>query len=84
MKTDQFILSSAGKFVTVTFVKKDGTERVMNGRLGVKKHLKGGTSTLDPNEYITLFDVVKGGYRAINRKTIKQVTCEGHTVTEGA
>ena len=70
---DQLIMQSAGRFVTVTFTKKDGTDRVLTGRLGVTKHLKGGKSTLDAEQYITIFDVVNKGYRAINRSTIKSV-----------
>lgn len=70
---DQLIIQSAGRFVTVTFTKKDGTDRVLTGRLGVTKHLKGGKSTLDAEQYITIFDVVNKGYRAINRSTIKSV-----------
>jgi len=70
---DQLIMQSAGRFVTVSFTKKDGTERVLTGRLGVTKHLKGGKSTLDAEQYITIFDVVNKGYRAINRSTIKSV-----------
>lgn len=84
MKTDKFILKSEGKFINVTFVKNDGTIRKLNGRLGVKKHLKGGVSTLNPVEYITIYDVVNKGYRAINRNNIIEVTCEGHTVTNNA
>ena len=64
------ILASNGKFVTVTFLKKDGTVRKMNCRMGVTKHLKGGESTLDAEQYITVFDMAKGAYRAINRDTI--------------
>jgi hypothetical protein len=79
MKLSDLIMNSGGKFVTVTFIKKDGTERVLNGRLGVTKHLKGGVSTLNPDQYITIFDIQKGGYRAINRETIKSVTIEGLT-----
>jgi len=67
------ILNSKGKFFTVTFTKKDGTTRVMNCRLGVTKYLKGGESTLNPNDYITVYDVQSKGYRAINRKTIIDV-----------
>ena len=57
-----------GDFFTVTFIKKDGSTRVMNGRLGVKKHLKGGTLKYDPVEkqLITVFDQQSGGYRSIN------------------
>lgn len=79
MNLDDIILSSGGKFVSVTFVKKDGSLRTLTGRLGVTKHLKGGVSTLDPNQYITIFDVVNKGYRAVNRGTIQSVTFEGET-----
>jgi hypothetical protein len=67
------ILNSKGKIFTVTFTKKDGTTRVMNCRLGVTKHLKGGESTLNANEYITVYDMQNKGYRAINRSTIIDV-----------
>lgn len=82
MKLDELILNSHGKFITVVFIKKDGSTRKMTCRLGVTKHLKGGTSTLNPEQYITVFDVQKKAYRAINKATILSVTCEGHTVTQ--
>jgi hypothetical protein len=68
----QEIEQSTG-FVTVTFRKKDGTVRKMNARIGVTKHLKGGVSLLDPSQYVTVWDVQKEGYRAINRDTIIEV-----------
>ena len=77
MSLDQLILDSDGRFVTVEFVKKDGTVRTLTGRMGVKKYLKGGVSTLDPNQYITIFDVRKMAYRAVNRCTIVRVVCNG-------
>ena len=76
-KLDEIILNSNGKFVTFTFTKKDGTERVLTGRMGVTKHLKGGVSTLDAEQYITIFGVQSQGYRAVNRDTIKSVKCNG-------
>ena len=45
--------------------------------LGVTKHLKGGISTLNPDLYVTIYDVQNNGYRAVNRSTIQSVTCEG-------
>lgn len=80
MNISDFIASSAGKFVTVTFIKKDGTERTLNGRTGVTKYLKGGKSTVDTNKYFVVFDMVKSGYRCINRNTIKTITCGGLTI----
>jgi len=35
-------LASTGQFCTVTFVKKDGSIRTLNGRSDVKKYLVGG------------------------------------------
>lgn len=79
LKTDlaAVIEASNGKFISVTFTKKDGSVRVLVGRLGVKKHLKGGESTLDADKYITIFDTQNGGYRAINRETIQSVRIDG-------
>jgi hypothetical protein len=87
MKTlDQIVDESNGKILSVTFIKKDGTLRVMNGRLGVTKHLRGGASTLDASKYITLYDLQSEGYRAVNRKTIVSVTIGGivHFQNQGA
>ena len=78
MMLDELLLSSVGRFVTVEFYKKDGSLRILNGRLGVTKHLKGGVSTLDPDKYITIYDLVNKGYRAVNRSTIRSVTVD-HT-----
>ena len=64
------ILNSNGKIFTVTFTKKDGTIRVMNCRLGVTKYLKGGSSTLNPDKFITVYDLQSEGYRAINKDAI--------------
>lgn len=76
---DDLILKSAGRFVTVTFTKKSGEVRTLTGRMGVTKHLKGGVSTLDSTKFITIFDMVNKGYRAINRETIKSVTLNHET-----
>lgn len=75
-KLDFFILNSEGRFVSVEFIKKDGSLRKLTGRLGVTKHLKGGVSTLDKDKFITIYDTVNKGYRAINRDTIKAVTID--------
>lgn len=78
MKTLASIIeASNGKFVSVDFIKKDGSMRTLVGRLGVVKHLKGGECTVDRDKYIIIYDVVNGGYRSINRDTIKRVTVDG-------
>jgi len=51
-----------GKFFSVTFLNSKGDEREMNCRLGVKKHLVGGTKTY-PAEAIGVYDCQVKGYR---------------------
>ena len=68
----QKIKDTKGAFFTVTFVKKDGTTRTMNSRLGVTRYLKGGELPYDPAEkgLLPVFDAQKGAYRMINIPTI--------------
>lgn len=57
-----------GKIFTVRFTKRStGEDRVMNCRLGVKKHLKGGSKAYDDREHrlITVYDLKSEGYRCI-------------------
>jgi hypothetical protein len=35
------ITESNGQIITVDFIKKDGSKRTLNGRIGVKAHVKG-------------------------------------------
>jgi hypothetical protein len=35
------ITESAGSIITVDFIKKTGGKRTLNGRIGVKSHIKG-------------------------------------------
>ena len=82
MKISDFIAQSKGKFITVSFIKKDGTTRTLNGRTGVTKYLKGGTSTVDHDKYLVVYDTVNTGYRCVNKDTIVSVTCEGLTINK--
>lgn len=74
-EAENLIKSSKGKIFTVTFIKKDGTERVMNARLGVKVYLKGGSLPYNPEDmgYIPLFDIKIKEYRILNLNTIKEL-----------
>jgi hypothetical protein len=69
----RLIKATNGKFFTVTFIKKDGTERVMNARLGVEVYLKGGQLAYDAEAkgLITVYDMKSKGYRMVNVNTIK-------------
>lgn len=73
---DRFLVEQCGKFVGLTFTKVDGEVRHLNGRLGVRKHLKtGGPSTVaaDSRPYVVLYDVKTEGYRAVNLATLSAV-----------
>ena len=78
------VAASNGRFVSVTFIKKNGTKRSMLCRLGVTKHLKGGESKLNADQYLTVFDVQKEAYRAINKDTILSVKLAGTTYVQEA
>lgn len=75
-KLEQIIAKTAGKFFTVTFTKKDGSERVLNGRINVSKHLKGGDRKVS-EDYLVVYDIKNGGYRSVNKNTIKSVKFKG-------
>lgn len=68
-------LRKTGRIFTSKFIKKDGTVRVMNCRIGVKRHLKGGKLRFDPVEkgLLTVFDMQKKGYRFINLNTMMYI-----------
>jgi hypothetical protein len=68
-----------GGFFTVTFVKKDGSVRTMNARLGVVKHLRGGSLRWDARGlgFIPVYDMVNKGYRMINSSTITALNVGG-------
>lgn len=76
---DSIIDATEGRIFSVVFIKKYGTERKMIARLGVTKYLKGGNATLDKDQYIIAFDLVKKAYRAINRDTIISISAMGET-----
>jgi hypothetical protein len=71
------IKSTKGKFFTTTFIKKDGSERVMNARLEVKAYLKGGSLSYDAESkgLLPVWDPqaqkqTGNGYRMLNLNTI--------------
>ena len=68
-----------GTIFSVVFLKKDGSIRYMNCRLGVKKHLKGGKLAFNPLEraLLVVFDMQKEAYRMINLETITNITMKG-------
>ncbi len=75
-----FIRQTAGRVFAVSFIKRtDGTLRVMNCRLGVTKHLRGGERSYDPAAHglIVVFDMASRGYRSIPVDSITGIEIAG-------
>ena len=65
------------EFFSIEFIKSDGSKRILNGRLGVTKHLKGGTDCNDMFKHLTVFDVQKQGYRNVDLASVEAVNAHG-------
>jgi hypothetical protein len=74
------LIANEGKFFSVTFKKKDGTIRKLNGRLGVHfgKQLQQSTVKSIP-KYLTVYDVKGNGYRNVNTNTVIELSMMGKT-----
>ena len=74
------ITRNRGKFFTVIFTKRTtGEQRVLTGRQGVTKHLKGGPAAYSFSEkkLLPVFDTQKGEYRSIPVEGIQEVRILG-------
>ena len=74
--------SRSGRVFGVRFIKRTtGEVRDMNCRGGVRRHLRGGEQAYDPKTHrlVTVFDMVKGGYRSINCDSIIRIAVDGET-----
>lgn len=82
MNIQEFKNEVKGNFFRACFIKKDGTMREMTARFGVKKHLKGGELSYNPEEfnYIVVFDVEKEAYRTINLDKLVYLRYNGKEV----
>lgn len=80
LKQDIIRENSNGQFFTAVFTKKDGTERRMTARIGVKKHLKGGSKGYEYDHLLGVWDCSSEQYRTINLRTLKRITMKGKTV----
>jgi hypothetical protein len=70
-------LMKTGEFFSIKFTKLDGTERLLVGRFGVHKHVKGGVSCLNDENW-NFFDM-KDGYRSVRVDSIISVAFSGTT-----
>ena len=74
----KFLGTRQGRFVSVDYVKQDGTARTLTGRVGVTKFLKGGKNNVEAVDrpYFTMFDMNVAEYRTINLATVSKVRAE--------
>jgi len=85
MTATDMLKGSNGKFVTVKFTKKDGTERTLNGRTGVHSAknapLTGQGLAYKPADYglMGIFDTQIQEYRMVNLNTLSELTVGGQT-----
>lgn len=79
LEAKEAIHNHGDKIFTVVFIKKNGEQRVMNCRKGVKKGVKGVGLPFDPADYnlMPVFDMQKNAFRMINFDTITSLSMEG-------
>ena len=77
------IQSLHGRIFAATFTKKDGSQRKMVCRTGVKSAYKGTGSYSHTRDLtranITVFDMQERQYRAIPLNRLHSLTCDGHS-----
>lgn len=71
----KMIKSTNGKFFTCTFIKKDGSVRKLNGRVGCHIGVKGTLNRKQKDNLVTVFDAKVKEYRMINVDTLQSLKC---------
>jgi hypothetical protein len=77
-KAKELIEDTNGQIFSSTFIKKDGTHRLLTGRLKVTKGLKKDAKPrpYEPNKYnlLCVYDMKINNYRMINLNTLLTLT----------
>lgn len=71
------IATNQDKFIGVTFTKKDGEKRSLNGRLHVHSKTGQAPTTAHIPKYLTIYDVKARGFRTINLETVESIRMKG-------
>jgi len=75
---ERIINNTRGKVFSLQFTKKDGSQRVMNCRLGVSKGVKGTGYQISNNIPVKrVYDMNAKGFRSINLSTILWIKAGG-------
>lgn len=75
----ELMKTSQGRFFTVSFTKKDNSERTINGRTKVTKGSKGGKNPATNLGYVSVYSTKEKGYRNVNSQTITSLKINGNT-----
>jgi hypothetical protein len=67
---------NSGRFVSGTYLKKNGEVTTFHGRAGVRKYRKGGKSSLNPNNFL-IWDLRRKRYMAIVPQNILSFKGDG-------
>lgn len=85
MKEIFLSLITSGKFFNVTFRKKNGDIRELNGRFGVTEHITTEAGKVDPcflrGDNVIVWDNMKKAYRTIPLMSILKLSAGGLVVT---
>ena len=73
----KMVKSTQGRFFSCTFIKKDGSKRVMNARIGCHKGVKGIGRKFQKENLVTVFDAQAKEYRMVNVDTMQNFKCGG-------
>ena len=84
-KAKELIHDTNGRIFSSTFIKKDGTHRLLTGRLKVTKGLKENAKPqpYEPSKYnlVCVYDMTKQNYRMINLNTLLTLSINKNTYT---
>lgn len=84
---EKILDESAGKIVGVTFIKKDGSERTLVGRIGKKytpppgSHPHHSKTARRGRGHFTIYDMQKGAFRLINMNSVIGIRAAGDSHT---
>lgn len=68
---------TSGKFVAGTYLKKNGQVTTFHGRAGVHKYIKGGKSSLNPDNFL-IWDIKRERYMALIPENILSLTASNN------
>jgi hypothetical protein len=72
------LIALRGTIFGAVYKKKDGQITKINGRFGVRKHLKGGTRTV-PSDMYVVWDNNRRRYTALDPERIQSIKYKGIT-----